>query len=129
MAEEATELGAGPTSLMLQRYSEDHGWFRPAVELGADFRLSDFTRLRLIASASYLRFANAEDTTAQASFLGAPGGISPMDVPVSIGSMTRLSLGAYLLLRGDFSIGLQYTKAFGNQYDMDIFNLRFSKSF
>ena len=129
MAKGATEVGSGPTSLILHRYTEDHGWFRPAAEFGADFRLSDFTRLRLIASASYLRFANAEDTNAQASFLGAPGGVSPMDVPVSIGSMTRLSLGAYLLLRGDLSIGLQYTKAFGGQYDMDIFNLRFSKSF
>jgi hypothetical protein len=52
-----------------------------------------------------------------------------MDVPVEIGSMTQFSAGADLLFINDMTLGVQYTKAFGDDYDLDLFNVRFSTPF
>lgn len=129
MADDATETGAGPTSLALESYDESHGWIRPAAEFGKIIPLNEKTSLRVRGSAGYQRFVTGEETSAAAKFIGAPEDVPPMDVPVDIGSMIRLSIGADLLFSPDTCLGVHYTKALADEYDVDMINVRFTISF
>jgi len=49
-----------------------------------------------------------------------------MSVPTRVGALTHFTLGAALLFDHDTSLGINYTKSIGNDYDVDTVSARFS---
>ncbi len=125
----ATEEGGGATSLDLRDYSEMHAWVRPAITIRKAIPVFREAKLRIQAEFGYQYFLTGNDTHVRSGFTGAPGGVDPMDVPIDLGSMAILSVGAQLLLANDLSIGLYYTKALSENYKLDLWNLRVAKEF
>ena len=121
-------LGA-PASLALGSYNETSAWIRPAIEFGKVIPLEAGAQLRLHAELAYQYFFAGDHTDVTAGFTGAPRGVAPMEVPVDLGSMASITLGADLLLANDITIGLDYTKAFDDNFDLDSINLKLSTSF
>ncbi len=127
---EATEAGAGATSLNLVDNQENHAWVRPAITIRKAIPIfRDSAKLRFHAEAGYQYYLTGNDTYVRASFVGAPGGVDPMNVPIDLGSMATLSIGAQLLLANDLSIGIYYTRAFSQKYKLDLWNVRVAKDF
>ncbi len=128
-AKSATETGAGATNLVLGDYNGTSAWVRPAIEFGKVIPLQAGAQLRLHAELAYQHYFTGEHTDVTAGFTGAPRGVAPMEVPINIGSLGSITLGADLLLANDVTIGLDYTKAVGDNYDLDSINLKLSTSF
>ena len=117
----ATETGDGPLSLAIPNYDEAHLWIRPGAEVGGTFAITDTAQLL-----PYLKFANRSylhggNTYAQATFVGAPGDASPMEVPVSLGSMFESNAGLQVALR-KATLGAEYGNIRASHYNMNNFN-------
>lgn len=128
-ARSAEESGGGATGLLLGAYDETHAWVRPGVELGREFALGGNARLRLHAEAGYLHYFAGDETSVAARFQGAPAGVSPMEVPIDLGSMASYGIGSTLILAEDARISVIYTRGEAQNYEFDALNLRFSTSF
>lgn len=128
-ADAATESGAGATSLVLEDYQETKTWIRPAVEFGTDISLEGGHTLHAYGNLAYNLFLGQSHTDVKAGLLGAPEGIDPMDVPIDLGSIYSGSVGVDFILKNGVQFGIEYTKAMGDNYDMDVLNLKVSTSF
>jgi hypothetical protein len=128
-ANSAHEEGAGPTNLELGSYDETHLWIRPAFEFGKDLTLEAGTRLHMYANVAYNCFLSQSHTDVVAGFKGAPEGVSPMKVPIDLGNIVSASVGLDLILTNNVQLGVQYTKALDEEYDVDVVNLKVSTSF
>ncbi|MFD0892672.1 hypothetical protein ACFQ5Q_03490 [Luteolibacter ambystomatis] len=128
-AESATETGAGATSLVLGHYNETHAWVRPAIEFGKVIPFQSGAELRLHAEVAYQHFLTPDHTDVIAGFAGAPRGVAPMDLQVQLGSVGSVSFGADVIFVNEVSVGIDYTKAFAQNYDLDSVNLKVSTTF
>ncbi|HEY1048431.1 MAG TPA: autotransporter outer membrane beta-barrel domain-containing protein [Prosthecobacter sp.] len=128
-AQNATESGADAISLYLHDVQETHAWLRPAITIRKAIPVFRHAKLRIQAEFGYQYYLTGNDTYVKGGFTGAPGGVDPMNVPIDLGSMATLSVGAQLLMANDLSIGLYYTKALSQKYKLDLVNLRVNKDF
>jgi len=128
-AQNATESGADAISLYLHDVQETHAWLRPAVTIRKAIPVFREAKLRIQAEFGYQYYLTGNDTYVKGGFTGAPGNVDPMNVPIDLGSMATLSVGAQLLMANDLSIGLYYTKALSQKYKLDVVNLRVNKDF
>ena len=99
------------------------------MELGREFALGGTARLRLHAEAGYQHYFEGEETAAAARFKGAPAGVTPMEVPIDLGSMASYGIGSTLILGDDARISVIYTRGEARNYEFDALNFRFSTSF
>ena len=119
MPEIAKETGAGATSLVLGDYNETHFWIRPALELGHIAKLPLGLKLHSHVEVAYQKYLTEDQTYVSASFAGAPSGVSPMEVPLELGSLFQVTVGFNVIAPNDVSVGIEYSKIIDSNYDVD----------
>jgi hypothetical protein len=128
LSDSATESGAGATNLILEDYNENYAWVRPALRAGNIHSFGSGMKLHLYAEIGY-QYHLTDDTDAVARFQGAPDGVSPMEVPIDLGSYFHGSVGVQLINSKNVSLGVEYGKVFDDDYDLDRWNLRLNVPF
>ena len=129
MADDATESGGGPTSLTLENYTETHVWVRPSVKFGNLHSFDSGLKLHVYAELGLQYYLTDEHTDVIAGFTGAPANVSPMVVPIDLGSYAHGTVGVELINSKNASIGLEYGKVVDENYDIDHWNLRLNVPF
>ncbi|MEO6787472.1 MAG: autotransporter outer membrane beta-barrel domain-containing protein [Chthoniobacteraceae bacterium] len=128
-ARPGSESGAGAISLQLGSYQETHAWIRPAFGVGDVFTLRSGARVHLHAEVDYQYYLSGKYTYVRASFAGAPTGVSPMDVPIEVGSFLNTTVGMDLITNKNVTFGVQYKKSIDKHYDMDLVSFKVSIPF
>jgi hypothetical protein len=128
-ADGTTESGGGPTALELEDSSEVRSWIRPAVGMGNIHTFGSGLKLHLHAEFGFQYYLGDDHTGVKAGFAGAPAGVSPMNVPIDLGSNFEATIGVQLIDSDNASIGLQYGKIIDEDYDIDHWSLRLNVPF
>ncbi|MEO7933116.1 MAG: autotransporter outer membrane beta-barrel domain-containing protein [Chthoniobacterales bacterium] len=129
MTNAATEKNGGATSLTLRNYDESHYWTRPALEFGNVFTFADRSTLRVYGVIDYQYYFQGRDTFVRAGFAGAPSGVSPINDPIELDSFFDATIGLEYITRKNIGFGVGYSKTFGDHYDRDLINVKFSVPF
>ena len=129
MVDNAIESGGGPTSLVLEADNETHVWLRPSVQFGNLHTFESGLTLHLYAELGLQYYLTDEHTEVIAGFTGAPAGVSPMVVPIDLGSYAHGTIGVELINSKRGSLALEYGKVIDENYDIDHWNLRLNVPF
>jgi hypothetical protein len=122
-ADDATERGLAAAGIALEDYRETHGWVRPAVEIGKEFRIGAENRLRLnLEFGAHQYFNNSSEVHAQ--FTGAPNGLEPMVLEGDLGEPRYSAIiGVDFLTERNLVLQMYYQRSWSDHRDID--SLRF----
>jgi hypothetical protein len=80
-----TEEGAGALGLDIESTDDTYSWVRPGLELSYRFDSSAAWSLHPYLRASLVHFLNGDETSVDASLIGAPPGAGTMSIDSGLG--------------------------------------------
>jgi hypothetical protein len=122
------EQGAGPLSLRVQGATYEAAHLRPAVEVGAEFRLGSLG-LRPLLKAGVLRRLGARQDALDSGFVSQPDGVEPLQLRnTKDPTVTEVSVGTEVLW-GAWRGRLAYTRQAAQEFDGRQWQVKASMAF